>query len=141
MALVADSGGIYGLYDSRDRHHAAIREVVNRKAQAIHIPAPLLGELGYMLFEWLGSGALVQFLADVEGGAFQVEPFLMEDVHRCRELLATYADLNLGLCDAAVVSTAERLGIDQILSVDERHFRTIRPASGKPFILLPADRH
>jgi len=50
-----------------------------------------------------------------------------------------YSDLNLGLDDAAVISTAERLGIGRILTVDVRHFRAIRSASGKPFTLFPAD--
>ena len=52
----------------------------------------------------------------------------------------TYADLNLGLCDAAVIALAERLKIDTILTVDERDFRILRTAPGRAFRLLPADR-
>jgi predicted nucleic acid-binding protein len=37
------------------------------------------------------------------------------------------------------MATAERLGIRRILTVDERHFRVVRSADGKPFQLLPAD--
>ena len=58
---------------------------------------------------------------------------------RCRALLEHYADLKLGLCDAAVIATAERLGIDRILTVAERDFRVIRSSEGKPFRLLPAN--
>jgi hypothetical protein len=54
-------------------------------------------------------------------------------------LLQTYGDLNLGLADGAVVATAERLKTRRILTVDERHFRAVRAADGKPFTLLPAD--
>ena len=140
MAIVADSGGIFALYDSRDRFHKAVRSALEQTRDRIHLPAPLLGELGYLLDHWLGTSALLRFLADVDAGSFQIEAFLPEDLRRCQELLQRYADLNLGLCDAAVAATAERLGIDRILTVDERHFRVIRTSAGGAFRLLPADR-
>ena len=68
-----------------------------------------------------------------------LDPFTSADVHRCRVLLQTYADLKLGLADASVITTAERLGIRRILTVDERDFRAVRSSSGTPFTLLPAD--
>ena len=92
-----------------------------------------------MLEEWLGRQALLRFLSDAEAGSYRIEPFLLEDLARCRVLVQTYSDLKLGLCDAAVAATAERLGIDRILTVDQRDFRTVRSSSGKPFRLLPAD--
>ena len=39
----------------------------------------------------------------------------------------------------ALYRTAERLGVNRILTVDERDFRAVRAAGGKPFQLLPAD--
>ena len=48
-------------------------------------------------------------------------------------------DLNLGLADAAVIATAERLNVQRILTVDERQFRAVRSVDGKPFTLVPAD--
>ena len=68
-----------------------------------------------------------------------LDPFTSADVQRCRVLLQTYADLKLGLADASVNTTAERLGIRRILTVDERDFRAVRSSSGTPFTLLPAD--
>jgi len=59
---------------------------------------------------------------------------------RCRELILQYRDLPLGLADATVVATAERLKIRRIFTVDERHFRAIQPRGLGHFILLPADR-
>jgi predicted nucleic acid-binding protein len=37
-----------------------------------------------------------------------------------------------------VIATAERLGVDRILTVDERDFRAVRSKGGKPFVILPA---
>lgn len=50
------------------------------------------------------------------------------------------ADTRLGLADASLVALAERLATIDIATLDERHFRAVRPlANGKAFRLLPAD--
>jgi predicted nucleic acid-binding protein len=140
VAIIADSGGIYGLYDRRDSAHASLRAAVVRESDRIVIPAPSLGEIDYLLRVRLGANALLQFLADIERGAFHVESLMPQDLRRCAALLAKYSDLDLGLCDAAVVAVAERLGTDRILTVDERDFRAIRSVGGKTFRLFPADQ-
>ncbi|HEX4278063.1 MAG TPA: hypothetical protein VHZ74_22070 [Bryobacteraceae bacterium] len=61
------------------------------------------------------------------------------DLRRCAALIAKYHDMDLGLPAASVVAVAERLDINQILTVDERDFRAVRSVRGRPFRLLPAD--
>lgn len=78
-------------------------------------------------------------MRDLAKGSYVMEEFTREDTVRSLELLDKYADLELGLTDAAVIATAERLNIDPILTVDERDFRPIRNARGAPFKLLPLD--
>ena len=72
-------------------------------------------------------------------GAFTLETLTSEDLLRIHGLIEQYRDLDLGLADASVIATAERLGVQRILTVDERDFRVVRPSSGQPFTLLPAD--
>ncbi len=139
MAIVADSGAIYGLYDRRDASHPALRAAVEQLRDLLVIPAPILGEIDYLLRIRLGNAALLQFLNDIQEGAFSVEPVSLADLRRCTALIAKYSNLDPGLSDAAVIAVAERLGTDRILTVDLRDFRTIRPLSRKPFRLLPAD--
>jgi predicted nucleic acid-binding protein len=139
MAIVADSGGIYGLYDRRDVHHAALRRAIEAERTEIVIPASSLGEIDYLLRVRLGNEALLQFLADIRDRAFRVECLTTSDFDRSAAILKKFESLNLGLSDAAVVAVAERLGTNVILSVDQRDFRAIRSASKKFFRLLPAD--
>ncbi len=139
MAAVADSGAIYGLYNRRDRHHRALRAAILSEPGAILLPAAILSEIDYLITAKLGVQAELDLLDDILGGAFALEPFNLADVRRSRELIAQYNALNLGLADAAVIATAERLGTRRILTVDERHFRVVRASDGKPFTLLPAD--
>lgn len=138
MALVADTGALYALYDADDLHHAAVRQVVESERGPIIIPTVILAELGYLLREFLGVEAELDFLDGIISGAYTLESFTTEDLRRARELIATYRALDIGLADAAVIATAERLKIHRILTVDERDFRAIRPKRGT-FTLLPAD--
>lgn len=139
MAIIADSGGIFAAYDRREAHHPAIRLVIEDDPDDIVISAASLGEIDFLLRARLGNRALLQFVADVENSAFRIEPITSADVTFCRRLLQKYKDLDLGLSDAAVIATADRLGTNRILTVDERDFRIMRTRQGKPFELLPAD--
>lgn len=138
MSLVADTGGLYALYDADDAHHAAVRGIIQKEPGPIIVPSAVLGELDYLLREFLGVDAELDFLDGLTSGALRLEPMTPADVVRSRELVAMYRDLDLGLVDSSVIATAERLGIRRVLTVDERDFRAVRP-KGKPLILLPSD--
>ncbi len=139
MAIIADSGGIYGLYDQRDPAHPALRRAIEQEGDHIVISTASLGEIDYLLRSRLGNRALIQFITDIRNSAFRVEPLTAQDWSHCEKSLLKYSDLDIGLCDAAVVATADRLETSRILTVDERDFRIMRTARGKPFRLLPAD--
>lgn len=139
MAIVADSGALYALYDKQDSNHRAVREAIKAEDGPILIPAALLAEIDYLLRVRIGLAAEQRFLEGIEKGAFTVEAFTPADAAFCRKLLLQYQDLDLGLADASVIATAERLGIRKILTVDERDFRAVKTAKGESFTLLPAD--
>lgn len=91
----------------------------------------------YLLATRLGTDPEVRFLGDLAGGSFTVEPVAAGDWLRIAELVARYRDLPIGTIDASVVTTAERLGIKEIATVDRRHFTVVRPAHVEAFTLLP----
>src|ERR1700691_3664612 len=87
----------------------------------------------------IGVLAEVRLLEGLAGGALTMESFTEGDAARCKELLLKYKDLDLGLVDASVIATAERLKIRRILTVDERDFRAVLSARGGTFVLVPGD--
>jgi predicted nucleic acid-binding protein len=99
-----------------------------------------LAEIDYLLTSRLGADAALDFLDSVMSGSFTLVVPSSEDLARCRELILQYRGLPLGLADAAVVATAERLKIQRVFTVDERHFRAIQPRGLGHFILFPADK-
>ena len=139
MALICDTGGVYAIHDADDPHHAAVKSVVELESGRLFLPVILLAEIDYLLTSPLGVDAALDFLNSLERGAFALVSPSAEDVVRCRELIVQYRDLNVGLADASVVATAERLGIQRLLTVDHRHFRAITPRGLPHFVLLPAD--
>lgn len=94
-------------------------------------------EVTYLLASRLGPEPEVRFLGDLAAGAFSVEPVAAGDWLRIAELVASYRDLPLGTVDASVVTTAERLGVQEIATVDRRHFSVVRPSHRAGFTLLP----
>ncbi len=96
-----------------------------------------LGELDYMLRTRLGIEAEQDFLGEVCAGRFVLEPLTLADVARCSELIEQYASLDIGLADASVVTTAERLKTSRVLTVDFRDFQTLRMRDGTPFEIIP----
>lgn len=64
-------------------------------------------------------------------------PLTMPDLGRMAELVEKYADFPLCLVDASVIAVAERLGAQQIATLDRRHFSVVRPAHLPAFTLLP----
>lgn len=139
MALICDTGGVFGLYDAGDAHHAALKAVVDQEPGPLFVPVVLLAEIDYLLSTRLGQEAAIDFLESVEQGAFLLVPMLSADLRRALELIKKYRDLHLGIADGGVAAAAERLGIPRLLTLDERYFRAIKPTGFDHFVLLPAD--
>lgn len=139
MALILDSGAVYALYDAGDKHHASVKRVIDRERPPFVVSAATLGEIDYLLSEFLGTGAELDFLDALEDGYYTLEPLTREDLKYCRRVLDDYRDLKVGLADAAVMALAERLNINRILTVDLRDFRAVKPKKWKAFHLLPGE--
>ena len=138
MTLIADTGGLYALYDADDKHHNAVCRVIEQERGPLIVPMAILGELDYLLREFLSIDAELAFLEGIANGTYILEPLTVVDVARCRALIAMYRELDLGLADAAVIATAERFRIRRVLTIDERDFRAVTPQHGT-LTLLPAD--
>jgi len=101
------------------------------------VPALVLSELDYWCHERLTGEVWLAFLQDVLDGAYRIEHPTTEDLERCVELQRTYADLRVGVVDASVLATVERLGEPKLATLDHRHFGTMRPRHVEALELLP----
>jgi predicted nucleic acid-binding protein len=83
--------------------------------------------------------AETDLLREVAAGVYDLVTFSIEDLVEASNLIERYQDLNIGLADASVAVIAARMRTTRLLTLDQRHFRTIKPLWGETFILLPAD--
>jgi hypothetical protein len=135
VLAVVDTGPLYAVADRSDADHARSLAVLQRRDLDLVIPAMAIAEVCYLLGERLGPTAEAAFLRGL--GGFDVEAPHPDDWERIGELVQEYADFPLGGVDASVVALAERLGTELVVTLDERHFRAIRPRHCAAFRLLP----
>ncbi|SBT41011.1 type II toxin-antitoxin system VapC family toxin [Micromonospora narathiwatensis] len=135
MALVVDAGPLYAYVDADDQHHEACADLLETHPGPLIVPTLVITEVVYLLATRLGAQAELRFLGDLASGAFDIEPVHPTDWLRIADLVERYADLPLGAVDASVVACAERLGIDEVATVDRRHFTIIK--ANRQLLLLP----
>ncbi len=80
------------------------------------------------------NGAL---LDDIAEGAYLVEDLWPKDCRRVREQCDRYADADIGLVDASVLTIVERLNKTNLVTLDRRHFTLLRPRHVEALRLLP----
>ena len=137
MALICDTGPLLAALDSADRDHGRCAALLTGADEDLVVPLLVLSELDYWCARRLPPDAWLTFLEDALAGAYQVEAPTLSDLGRCRELQARYSDLALGVVDASIVALSERLGEPRVATLDERHFRVVRPAHVDALDLLP----
>jgi predicted nucleic acid-binding protein len=137
--ILLDTSGLLAAIDGGQRHHAAAARSLKAARAPLLLSPFVLAELDYLLATRVGLNAELALLGEVARGAYQLATFSADDVAAASEVMERYLSLELGLADASIVVLAERHGITDVLSLDERHFRAITPASGMAFRILPLD--
>lgn len=102
------------------------------------VPEPIIVEVDQLLRSRIGSHAARLFLAAIAAGEHTVVNLSPRLLRRAVELDASFADLELGYADGAVMAIAERNRLP-VLTFDFEHFRATRPARG--FWRLVIDEH
>jgi hypothetical protein len=137
VALICDTGPLLAALDAADPDHEACARLLLESEEDLVVPALVLAELDYWCARRLPGQAWLVFLDDVLAGVYRVEPPTPVDLARCRTLQARYDDLTLGVVDASVIALAERLDESSIATLDQRHFRAVRPAHVAALSLRP----
>ncbi|GGT34496.1 type II toxin-antitoxin system VapC family toxin [Streptomyces purpureus] len=136
-ALVVDAGPLYALIDRSDAWHATSVRLLETHPGPLLVPALVIAEVAHLVGRRLGPRSEVLLAQDFAEGLFTVEPVHPGDWLRIAELTARYSDFPLGLVDASVIACAERLGVTEVATVDQKHFGAVRPIHVPAFTLLP----
>ena len=136
--IVVDTSGVFAALDRSQSDHEACGAVLEGDEPLVLSPF-VLAELDYLLATRVSAVASVELLRDVEAGAFELASFGADDVATAATIVDRFVDLGIGLADASILVLTERYKTDRVLTLDQRHFRALRTASGEGLTLLPAD--
>ncbi len=138
--ILVDTSGLLSALDASQRFHQECASVLAEASPPLLLSPFVLAELDYLLMRHIGSRAQITMLEEVARGAYQLEPFNRSDVARANQVIGRYSDLEIGLADASIVVLAERHDVTEVLSLDQRHFRSLRIGPRRKFKVLPFDR-
>lgn len=137
--IVLDSSGLFAALNPDETLHRPVLTALERESPPFLLSPFVLAEIDYLTLTRGGVRPELALLDAVAAEQYELTPFSAEDVGAARSIVAQYDDIAIGLADASIVVLAGRYETDRVLTLDERHFRTLRTHNGRPFILLPAD--
>jgi len=137
--ILLDTSGFLAALDGSERRHSETVSAL-RNAPPPWVLSPfVLAELDYLLAKRVGVSAERALLEEIGRGVYRLECLGPEDIAAAERIVGRYSTLGIGLADASIVVLAARYGVRDVLTLDERHFRALRPTGGRPFRLLPSD--
>ncbi|WP_324788927.1 PIN domain-containing protein [Streptomyces sp. H51] len=139
--LIADTSGLFAYYDGTDPEHKACRAAVASAAHLVITPL-VLAELDYLLTARVGPDAAHAALTHVRDRV-AVRRYAVPEVepHLSTALVTMRRYPQIGLTDTMNVVVAAEYRTDAVLTLDRRHFRTVRPLTGHTaFRLWPDDQ-
>lgn len=138
--IIADTSGLYAIFNRRQPEHQAARAAVERDGGPLVLPPLVLAELDYFILSRLGARAEQRVLTELRSPAYRLALFPDDDFKLASEVAGKYSDMQLGLTDASIAVHAWRHKTTKILSLDHKHFGAVRPLTGDAsFTLLPRD--
>lgn len=135
--MIVDTGVLLAAVDRKDRYHEPCRDLVLSARGDIVVPVPVLVELEYLVTRRLPRGAWLEIAQDLASEAFTLHPLDGAGLLDAAHLQARYADVRLGLVDAAVFVTCVALDERQLATLDRRHFTILRLPDGGALDLVP----
>jgi hypothetical protein len=136
--ILLDTSGLLAALDSAQRRHRESATSLVAATPPLLLSPFVLAELDYLLATRVGESARMRLLGEVARGAYDLQLFAAPDIRNAIAVIKRHADLGISLADASIVVLAGRHKTQDVLTLDERHFRVLS-ANRRPLRLLPAD--
>lgn len=137
--ILLDTSGILAALFADQRHHEECAKVLRETEGPLILSPFVLAECDYLITKFGGIEAEMMFLEELERGAYLLANYEQHWMGDTRRMVLRYRDLNIGLTDASLIMLAEHYNCRDVLTLDLRHFRAMRPISKRSFRILPAD--
>ncbi len=141
-AIVVDTSAILAIFDEAYPEHSQISELIDQTATTFVVSPLVVAEADYMLQSRLGSAAARRFAGDITCEAYELAEWGAADHATALTVMDRYQDPSdyIGVADASNVVLADTYRTTRLLTLDQRHFRVLRPLWGADhFTILPYD--
>lgn len=137
MTALVDTSALIAFYDRRSADHAAVLRAFQSTPAPLIVSPLVLAEFDCLVARYAGEKVAMAAAREI-AGSMQIEDFHAPELAAAADVMEQYANLKLGLTDASIVVLADRSRTEQILTLDRRHFTTVRPLSGAgAFSIVP----
>jgi uncharacterized protein len=139
--LIIDTSGYLAGMASSHPLRPAIREALAETDQAPVISPLVVAELDYLVLDRAGVKAEIDLLDELAGGAYDLADVDTDDLRAARGVVARYPDLRIGVTDAINMILADRFQTNEVLTLDQRHYRAVTPLTARfpAYRLVPLD--
>lgn len=127
---VIDTGPIVAAFDQNDQWHQRVREFLRDFRGILYSTVAVVTEVCYLLD--FDVRAQKDFLEWIARGGLKILDLESEDYLRIRELIAKYRDLPMDFADGSLVALCERIGVQEVVTLD-RDFELYRFQKRKKF--------
>lgn len=137
--IVLDTSVVVAYMNRGDSKHHAVRSWIEGGREELVTTPLAVAEMDHLVARVGGRRAADALREELRAGAYAVEwwPKALVDT---LEVVDRHREIEVGLTDASLVALAGKLPSTRVATLDERHFRTLRPLTGEPaFTVLPAD--
>ncbi|WP_035737962.1 PIN domain-containing protein [Glycomyces arizonensis] len=140
-ATIVDSSAIIALFDEDSEQHQEVAKAVQRSEGSLVVSPFVVAETDYMLYRRVGRRAAAKFNDDVALGAFELASWTTADHAEALQVVRSFPGGDyIGATDASNVVLADRYRTTDIMTLDYRRFRRLRPIWGPDYFnLLPLD--
>jgi predicted nucleic acid-binding protein len=133
--MLLDTGVYVALLDKSERNHERSITFLKEFRGTLLTTEPVLTETLYLLGSTIkAQRACIEFI--LKGGATLI-PQSIESLKRSSALMEKYKNIPMDFADATLVSLAEELDINEILTLDRKGFSAYRIHGKKAFNLSP----
>lgn len=136
--MICDTSGLLAsLWPQQVEHDSCVMAIRTAERRVL---SPLgLTELDHLIRTRVGRIEAAKAMAMFANGNFELASLDWDDIQDALQVESTYRDLGIDLVDASLVVLARRYKTNEILTLDQAHFRAMRGLDGRHFKLLPFD--
>lgn len=135
--VIVDSSAVLAAYLDCEMLHADVKVALDAADAPLVLSPYVIAEVDHLLLQRRGVMTELAVLRDHAGGAWELAQFDEADLNAATDVIAKYADEDIGVTDASIVVLAKRYGTRTIATLDRRHFEVLRPLDGGWFTIVP----